>query len=127
VYRWVDEEGVSHFSDKPNKHPSEEKIEIKTDAVRKSPVQHQRLRKQKHLLSVMDEERKIKQQKQVEEKKKKDAKAHNCKSARKTLDNYLTTGRIFDIDKSGNKVYLSDQERDNEIQRARDIVKYWCK
>lgn len=127
VYRWVDEEGAMHFSDKPNSHPSAEKVEIKTGVVIKDVDQQRRLKKQKHLLSVIEEERKIKQKKQAEKKKKKEARKKSCKEARKTLNEYLASGQLYDIDKEGNKIYLSDQEREQEIKKAKEAVKYWCK
>lgn len=127
VYRWVDEEGGVHFSDKPKSHPSAEKIEIKTDTVRPDPNQQKRLKYQQHLLSVIEEERNIKQKKLAEKKKKKEERKKSCKKARKTLDEYLTSGQLYGIDKKGNKFYLSDDEREQEIKKAKEVVKYWCK
>ena len=127
VYRWVDEQGTMHFSDKPNRHTSAEKIEIKTGAVNKDASQERRLKDQKHLLSVLEEERKIKQQKQIEKQKKKEEKKKSCKKARETLNEYLTSGQLYDLDKEGNKIYLSDDEREQEIKKATDAVDYWCK
>jgi len=127
VYRWVDENGSVHFGDKPANKQSAEKIEIKQDEAANSPSQGNRLRKQQHLLSVMDEERKINKKKQAQEKKDKQEIIMNCKRAKKTLDDYLRSGVLFDIDKSGNKAYLSDQQREEEIKKAREAVEYWCK
>ena len=127
VYRWVDEDGVAHFTDKPKSHPDAEKIEIKTDALNKDSNQSQRLKKQRRLLNVIDEERRIKQQEQEKEKQEKLARQKKCKNAKNTLDSYLRSGQLFDVDKNGNKFYLSDQEREQEIQRMKKIVEYWCK
>ena len=126
VYRWVDKDGAVHFGDKPANKLSAEKIEIKTNAGTSNQNQSNRLRRQQHLLSVMDEERKINEQKQAREKKDKQVVISNCKRARKTLDNYLRSGVLFDIDKSGNKTYLSDQQREEAIKRAKDDVETWC-
>lgn len=127
VYRWVDEEGGVHFSDRPKSHPSAEKIEIKTDTVHQDPNQQKRLKYQQHLLSVIEEERKIKQKKLAEKKKRKEEKKKSCKKARKTLDEYLTSGQLYNINKDGSKFYLSDDEREQEIKKAKEVVKYWCK
>lgn len=127
VYRWVDEDGAVHFGDRPANKQSAEKIEIKADAVTNNQSQGNRLRKQQHLLSVMDEERKINKQKQAKEKKDKQVVIANCKRAQKALNDYLRSSVLFDIDKSGNKLYLPDQVREEEIKKAREAVKYWCK
>ena len=127
VYRWVDKDGAVHFGDKPANKQSAEKVEIKSNAGTGNQNQSNRLKRQQHLLSVMDEERKINEQKQAMEKKDKQVVISNCKRARKMLDNYLRSGVLFDVDKSGNKIYLSDQQREEAIKRARDDVEYWCK
>lgn len=126
VYRWVDEEGGVHFSDKPKSHPLAEKIEIKMDVVNKDPGQQKRLKDQQHLLSVFEEERKIKQQKIAEEKKKQQERKKKCQYARKTLEDYEGSP-LYDKDENGEKVYLSEQEREKEVQRVREAIKYWCR
>ena len=127
VYRWVDKDGAIHFGDKPANKQSAEKVEIKTNVGTNNQSQGNRLRKQQHLLSVMDEERKINEQKQAKEKKDKQVVISNCKSAQTTLNYYLRSGVLFNVDESGNKTYLSDQQREEEIKKARETVKYWCK
>ena len=127
VYRWVDKDGAIHFGDKPANKQSAEKVEIKTNVGTNNQSQGNRLRKQQHLLSVMDEERKINEQKQAKEKKDKQVVISNCKSAQTTLNDYLRSGVLFNVDESGNKTYLSDQQREEEIKKARETVKYWCK
>lgn len=127
VYRWVDKDGAVHFGDKPANKQSAEKVEIKTNAGTNNQRQGNQLRKQQHLLSVMDEERKINKQKQAKEKKDKQVVIANCKRAQKMLDGYRRSGVLFNVDKSGNKTYLSDQQREEAIKRARDDVETWCK
>lgn len=127
VYRWVDEDGAVHFGDKPAHKQSAEKIEIRKEETANVPDQGNRLKKQQRLLSAMDEERKINKKKQAQEKKGKQEVIANCNYAKKTLDDYLQSGSLFDVDKSGNKVYFSDQQREEEIQKVREAVEYWCK
>lgn len=125
VYRWVDEEGIVHYSDKPKNLQSAEKIEIKMGSVLKDDNQQERMKKQKRLLSAIKEERNIKKQKQAEKRKVKKKRKLRCQQARNTLNNF-DGRRLYNIDKDGNRVYLSDQAREQEAQRARDAITYWC-
>ena len=74
----------------------------------------------------MGEERKIKKQRQAQEKENKEIVIENCNKAKKALADNLKYGLLFETDKAGNKVYLSDQEREEEIKKYREAVKQWC-
>lgn len=126
VYKWVDEHGKTHYSDKPHDEKSE------SVQIRKSPTldpgNEARVKKQKRLLKVMGEER-------LEEKQIKAAKAEQkrkregeCIKARKYLQDINNASFLYkNSDDPKNPVVYSAEERMKATKEADKAVEHWCK
>ena len=132
VYRWVDENGKTHFSDKPIGQNSES-ITIKQQPklgngtpTTKTPASSPDF--QQKLLDAYSDRRKLKEQEQKKQEQKKlqiEAHKKKCNRAR----DYLTRtegGRVFDIDENGERIYRSDTEIDASRAVIQSDINKYC-
>ena len=131
VYKWTDAEGRVHFGDRPPGRDAES-VTIrgagKDDANDyQAPVTPaDRAAKQRRLLNAFEEERRQKQEQKDEARNKKMERQRSCAKARDELEGLLTHGRIYNLDKDGNRVYLDGPGRDRAIADARREVEHRC-
>ena len=127
VYKWVDARGNVHYGDKPSAGTVEE-IDIKAQGSGTPPPNEaERRARQRRLLNVYQEEREAARAKAQKEKQNKARAQKNCNLARDRLRNLRRAAYLYDLDKEGNRVILSDQKREKTISDTQAAVKRWCK
>lgn len=126
VYKWVDENGQTHFSQTP---PEQSEVEvIKTQP---SPaVDVEKSQKEiDDLIKQQAEDDKIKQQQKQEQQQKAEqakAKAENCKTARKNLKTYQDNPGRRMTDAEGNVTRPSEEKRQEMIKKLKEAVSEFC-
>lgn len=50
----------------------------------------------------------------------------NCQIARQTLQHNESLGRMYRVEANGERVFLSDEEREMVLARSREDVEKWC-
>lgn len=103
-YRWTDDKGVTHFSDKPPKGVNAEKVKTKT---KRGPVE------------ATDAD--------VEEAQAKDPDAERCKAERERLSILQSNRRVQMQDNDGKVRDLTDKEIEEEIAFSRRAAERFCK
>jgi len=118
VYKWVDENGKVHYSDKPiNQNSKQLKIQdnISPEQQRKAQQEAKaRLeRQQKRIGNIMASE---KEEKKRAEKAQKQAakKDRYCAHIREQLAMLKMQTRIYEVNKKGERVYMEDERRERE-------------
>ena len=130
VYKWTDENGKVHYSDKPFNQESKE-LEIK-----KQPNK-QEIRKAKQrtssFLKHQSKKRSVEEENENERKlstKKKEAAkrklTHLCKQARREKINLSRGFRSYIKKENGDRHFLSDAEKENKIEILRQKIKENC-
>ena len=125
VYRWVDENGQVHFEDR-SKAQAESGVRKYSTPLDASETPEQRMEKTRKLLNAYQAERRQTRDAKEEKKKKQAALKRKCMVARDDLRRYRDYGNIYQLDKDGKRVYMSDQERDALIQSSREKVARYC-
>lgn len=127
TYRWVDENGITIYSQSPP--PSGQATIIKPPPPAPSPPEESN-KSFKERLDSLDKEK----EKEGEAKKKEDIKAknaeimkHNCENARKNLESLEQHSRIRMKMDDGNYKQLTYEEREAEIEKAEQAIKKNCK
>lgn len=116
VYKWSDAQGT-HFSDRPDGMPGGgERIHVPgTDPrVPPSPEREQPAAEEAEQRPLQPD---AQAQREVREK--------NCQIARDTLGHNESVGRMYRL-VDGERVFLSDEEREEVLRRSRDDVSKWC-
>lgn len=123
IYKWVDKNGNVHFSDQPGNSRSE-RVDVpkfKTD-----PVLEERQKRREESDQKQQAEKDVQAlddqavQEQEEQRKK------NCITARERVEQLQTVRRLFRMDENGERHDLSDEERANQLVKARQDVEKWC-
>jgi hypothetical protein len=122
MYKWVDEKGVTHFSESPPPDGNAAKIEVK-------PVGNEAPRgddwKQRDLESRQRRAAKEAADSEVQ-KREQQVRAPRCSEARRQLDGLKNSRRIYRTDAKGERVYVEDTERPALIERWEQEVRKYC-
>lgn len=124
VYRWTDENGKTHFSDKP--HADATQLDIKPQKPSGIGSSQQQIERQKAMLDDFQEKRERQQQQATQIRKKQAATDRYCKGLRNRLKNYREADYLFNRDASGEKQHLSDQQKQREEQQLRAEIAERC-
>jgi Domain of unknown function (DUF4124) len=127
MYKWVDEKGVSHYSETPPPDGKAAKIELKPSTGNPPPVsapdwkqkeldaRQQRIQKEQK-----DQQREVQEQNQA-------AVRHNkCLEAQRRLDIMQRPAAVYHLNEKGEKVYYDDTQREREIVELQANVKTYC-
>jgi hypothetical protein len=124
MYKWVDEKGVTHFSENPPPDGARNaaKIEVKTHQPEKPAVDNWREKEQEA------KERRTRQGVQDENAKRQEAAQtqRRCKDAQRRADTLENYARVFELDDKGKRVYMDESRRAAELKDARQDVARYC-
>jgi hypothetical protein len=127
MYRTVDAQGQVTYSDRPLSSSSRR---ISVDVTGPNASEAARLSKEQAAQSAADQQ--LIQQSQHDAEEAKKAAAHDaaqqqrCNAARGRYATYAAGGRLFKADADGNRVYLSDEEIDQQRILAKAAVDSAC-
>ena len=125
VYKWVDENGRTHYGDKPQ---SDEAASIDvTETVRPDSNAAARAEKQRRLLGIYDDEREEKKQLQAKEDLAQKNRLEGCKKAKKDLEDVRNATFIYKKTQDpDNPTVYSFEERRKITEKAMKNVKKLC-
>ena len=127
MYRTVDAQGHVTYSDRPLSSSSQR---ISVDVTGPNASEAARRSKEQALQDAADQQRVQQSQHDAEEAKK--AAAHDaaqqqrCNAARSRYASFAAGGRLFKTDADGNRVYLSDQEIDEQVTLSKAAMESAC-
>jgi len=126
IYKWVDEQGKVHYSDRPQGTSSHEVPLKNTPAApsRDNNLQ-QRQEQQKKLLQVFEDERKAKEQAQAETKAKQAEREKQCALAKVRLKNYEDSQYLYAQDQDKREILTHEQRKQATVE-AKQAVEEWC-
>jgi len=128
IYKWTDENGKVHFSDKPVGEKAKA-LDIKVQKSNPSSAKTKDKRKQRAegFLRARQEEREEKNKKIAEKKKLKELRKVNCKKAKKEYNETIRATAVYYKKKDGTRDFLGPERRKKEEEKAKADVKKWCK
>lgn len=128
IYRWTDENGKVHFSDKPVGDKAK-KLDIKEQTPAPKSTQSGRDRKKKtdQYLRGRKEERAELDRQDEEKKQLKIQRKRECKIAKDKHQEIIEAGAVYFSKKDGSRDYLGEDRRLKEETRLKAEVDKWCK
>jgi len=129
MYKWVDEKGVTHYTDAPPPEgtPKSQKIDVRPtppSGPASAPVDPRqkeldtrgdRLKKEQDARKATSDEERLAAQKQS-----------RCLEAQRQLQILQMQRPIFQTNEKGERVYLDDKDRPAEIARWQEHAKAYC-
>jgi len=128
TYKWTDEDGRVHFSDRPTSNKAEQiklKKQPKSSHSTKPNTAQPRITQQR-LLNMYQQEREKKKAEKKRRKEEAKKLAQKCADARDQLQRYQRS-RLYENLPSGERRYFSDSEREQTISRLSWNIKRNCK
>ncbi len=128
VYRWVDENGKTHYGDRPPVAEQAEEIKQKqASPPDSSPSQNDSAETRQRLLERYQQEREEKQEAARKKREEAEKQKRLCERARKQLKYYESYPLLYEKLPDGERRYFSAEEKDQELKKLREAVQQWCK
>lgn len=125
TYKWVDDEGETHYSQVPPVGKATNRIEPPPAPPPPAPgYSLQELKQRTEKLEASREEAAQKHQRLAEQQA---LKEENCRRARKNLNTLLNSGRVRYADEAGNLLIMPEEERQARITEVQGQVDEFCK
>ena len=120
VYKWTDENGVVHFSKTPPPKGDSEQIRLRSD-IPTPPAEAPEA-----TAASGDEELFAESNQPDNSGVEEDNRERACQKGRNMLQQIEPRPRVFKVDAEGNRTYLSDQERLDLLEQARQLIADNC-
>jgi hypothetical protein len=128
VYKWRDEQGRIHYSDRPVSESSTEvKIRQAPPGAPRASTTHQRQEKMRRMLDAYDEARSDKKEAKLKAKKEREKRKMKCVYAKDRYQQHRGATGIYNFDEAGNRRYLNEADRKRHMQKLKAEVAHWCK
>lgn len=124
VYKWVDEQGITHYSQTPPPGVAAEPVAVTAGGGGDDAA----LDRYREIISPPKAEAPDGKAKEgdIEPAQKAEARARNCKLARERLAVLTSRSRILVLQPDGTSVRLTEEERQAEIERMKTIIAANC-
>ncbi|MGD2081980.1 MAG: DUF4124 domain-containing protein [Chromatiales bacterium] len=129
VYRWVDEQGRTHFGDRPPVSAEAQAVDLPRPAppsAGPSAQAQDREKARRKLLEYYDDKRAEEKAAAEQARQERDAREAGCRQARRALKRYTSSGRIYKPTADGGRAYLSAEELDALIGHLEQQVSSLC-
>lgn len=128
VYKWTDESGKVHYSDKP-KHKNAKVMQIIENQPTQAQIDQTKQQVQERNIRVnnLREEQYDMAQQKIKDKNKAIKLSNACKKVEKKLKLLRMKVRIFSLDDNGEKQYLTDEKRQNDINELESQIAKHCR
>jgi len=129
VYKWVDQNGRTHYGEKPPARTQSKQLDIKPSSTPPNDgvsQQEHKNRRQK-LLRAYEEERLQREDKRLKSRQDSAKRKRQCSSARNRQRVVEGGYRLFDYDEQGNRVFLDAKAIEKERAKSAREVKRFCR
>lgn len=126
TYKWVDANGVTHYSQFPPEGGVAQQVSVEVDRPRDTTAATARVQQEQEQLKAYQDSRTEQagaQQKLAQEIA---AREENCRRARSNLNTLETGRRLRYTDADGNVQVMGDEERQAQREEARKQVAEFC-
>jgi catalase len=125
IYKWLDEQGKTHYGDKPVTNSKE--MHVDTSKQGHVKVNVNREKKRQKLLETYADDKQREDKEKAKKKKSKKKMQRKCTLARDRLRRYERASSLYSLDNSGNRITMSTAERQRTVTELRKKIKINCK
>lgn len=126
LYKWVDADGNTHYTQSPPTGGIEADV-IKPPPKIDTNKALDKLEEQQKYLDGLQEEREKQAKKQQNEEANEAIRKSNCELGKDKLTRLTNIPRIRKVDKDGNVSRLTEEERQAKIKKAQELIDKECK
>jgi len=126
VYKWVDEQGITHYEERAPANKDYSKVTTYGVAPADAEKAKQRLDQQRADKKSADEKGvNYAEQKKISDEQAR-VRAENCKGAQNNLKTIQENARVRILGEDGEFRYLSEEERQQQIDTAKEVITSNC-
>ena len=130
VYKWVDDKGRVHYGDKPG--AGSQVVEVKQHEAQDKPAaigedELSRDEKRQRISDMLEEDRLAKNEKREKENKERERKKRECNRLKDHQRHVERAAGLYRLDKDGNRVIISNEQRKKSQQNLRKQIKRACR
>lgn len=126
TYRWVDENGQTHFGDRPPASAASDEITLKATAPAPDSTVGERKRRVNEFLKQTEQERADRSRAQAEQEAKAAKHEARCQALRARLKHLKTVSGIYRLNNEGERVFVDDEENERLRREFRAKVQSEC-
>ncbi len=125
IYKWVDEQGETHYGDKSVVNSKEVDVDISKQGHIK--INNKREIRRKKLLETYADDQQRKDKEKKKQKKKRKKLKRECIKSKDRLRHYERASSLYKLDKDGNRITMSNEKREQKTSALREKIKKYCK
>jgi uncharacterized protein YcfL len=125
VYRWTDENGRVHFSDKPPRDRQAENISERTRSVNVDTSSSEREKLNDLFAPETPEEKELRRQREAQQTAQAEKHRLACDNAQRQL-RFFKEERFYWVDESGSSSNASEQERQQMVEQLTAAIRQHC-
>lgn len=127
VYKWTDSDGQVHYGDMPQNTEDTEEISVDAEPASGFALDDDsRHEKRQKLLDAMEEDRLEKKEQREKDRVEKEQRSRRCAWLRDKLRRTQSATGVYKLDKDGNRVFLSNDQRTSSESRLRAQIRKEC-
>ncbi|MEP1214282.1 MAG: DUF4124 domain-containing protein [Marinobacter sp.] len=126
TYRWVDENGQTHFSDRPPVNTVADEVSLKAAAPSADKAASERKRRVNEFLEQSERERAERNRAEAEQQAEAAQYEARCQALRARLKFLKSVSGIYRLNNEGERVFVDDQENERLRREFRAKVQNEC-
>jgi hypothetical protein len=127
IYRWVDEQGVTVYSNTPPPSGGAQRIKPPPPPAEDPEQTRQRMEARRQAMDDLFEDRELAQQKFAQERKRMAVRNSNCQGARANLEKLATSAQSLVRLPDGSYVRFTEEERQQRMLEAQNQINRSCR
>ena len=127
VYKWTDEQGNVHYSDKPVNINKATELEIDTQSRAGITNSSGNTEERKWITQELEEERKAREQLREDQRIEKHKRRAQCKPLKQRLAKHLRANNVYKQHANGERTYYTEKEREEKISKLRKQIARACR
>jgi len=126
TYRWVDENGQTHFGDRPPTNAASDEVELKAPAPSSDAAARERRQRMNEFLEQSQRERAERNEAEAKLEAKAAKHEARCEALRARLKYLKSVSGIYRLNSEGERVFVDDEENERIRQEFRARVQSEC-
>lgn len=126
TYRWVDENGQTHFGDRPPANTASDEVTLKSTAPSADSAVDERKRRVNEFLQQSERERAERNKAEAERQARAASQESRCKALRARLKHLESVSGIYRLNNAGERVFVDDEENQRIRREFRAKVRSEC-
>lgn len=127
VYKWTDQNGVVHFGDRPVNQDEATELIIDTESRSGITNSSGNNKERARMTKELEEDRKSRQEKREKFQADKKKRKASCVQAKDRLRQYQEASGIYKLDKNGERVFYSNEERAAKEKKLNKVIAKNCR